>query len=244
MSFLEHLEILRWHIIRSFFAVLITGLIAFLAKDFIFEFIIFGPKKPDFPTYRFFCEISEILCIKELPYRVQSRTVSGQFSAHIWTSITAGFILSFPYVLFELWRFIKPGLHDYEKKNARGFIFVASFLFFIGVLFGYYVVTPLSVNFLSNYTISKEVFNDFDLNSYIGLLSLRFVLWFYFRTTYFNFFPNSNRSCNPKFPPEKQKICHCYCFKYFCNNYTSRYYKSNNSYYSSINFIRNKYFNF
>ena len=170
MSFLEHLEILRWHIIRSFLAVLVTGLIAFLAKDFIFEFIIFGPKKSNFPTYRFFCEISEILCIQELPFRVQSRTVSGQFSAHIWTSITAGFILSFPYVLFELWRFIKPGLHDYEKKNARGFIFVASFLFFIGVLFGYYVVTPLSVNFLSNYTISKEVFNDFDLNSYIGLL--------------------------------------------------------------------------
>ena len=170
MSFLEHLEILRWHIIRSFLAVLVTGLIAFLAKDFIFEFIIFGPKKSNFPTYRFFCEISEILCIQELPFRVQSRTVSGQFSAHIWTSITAGFILSFPYVMFELWRFIKPGLHDYEKKNARGFIFVASFLFFIGVLFGYYVVTPLSVNFLSNYTISKEVFNDFDLNSYIGLL--------------------------------------------------------------------------
>ena len=170
MSFLEHLEILRWHIIRSFLAVLVTGLIAFLAKDFIFEFIIFGPKKSNFPTYRFFCEISEILCIQELPFRVQSRTVSGQFSAHIWTSITAGFILSFPYVLYELWRFIKPGLHDYEKKNARGFIFVASFLFFIGVLFGYYVVTPLSVNFLSNYTISKEVFNDFDLNSYIGLV--------------------------------------------------------------------------
>ena len=170
MSFLEHLEILRWHIIRSFFAILITGLIAFLAKDFIFEFIIFGPKKSNFPTYRFFCEISEILCIQELPFRVQSRTVSGQFSAHIWTSVTAGFILSFPYVLFELWKFIKPGLHEYEKKNARGFIFVASFLFFIGVLFGYYVVTPLSVNFLSNYTISNEVFNDFDLNSYIGLV--------------------------------------------------------------------------
>ena len=108
MSFLEHLEILRWHIIRSFFAVLITGLIAFLAKDFIFEFIIFGPKKSNFPTYRFFCQISEILCIQELPFRIQSRTVSGQFSAHIWTSITAGFILSFPYVLLELWRFIKP----------------------------------------------------------------------------------------------------------------------------------------
>ena len=103
MSFLEHLEILRWHIIRSFFAVLITGVIAFLAKDFIFEYIIFGPKKSNFPTYRFFCEISEILCIQELPFRIQSRTVSGQFSALIWPSLKAGFFLSFPlYLSFNL----------------------------------------------------------------------------------------------------------------------------------------------
>ena len=170
MSFLEHLEILRWHIIRSFFAVLITGVIAFLAKDFIFEYIIFGPKKSNFPTYRFFCEISEILCIQELPFRVQSRTVSGQFSAHLWTSILAGFILAFPYVVYEFWKFISPGLYKKEKEGARGFIFISSTLFFIGVLFGYYVVTPLSINFLGNYTISSEVFNDFDLNSYIGLL--------------------------------------------------------------------------
>ena len=96
--------------------------------------------------------------------------MSGQFSAHLWTSILAGFIISFPYVLFELWKFISPGLNDNEKNNAKGFIFIASILFFIGVLFGYYIITPLSINFLGNYSVSNEIFNDFDLSSYIGLL--------------------------------------------------------------------------
>ena len=96
--------------------------------------------------------------------------MSGQFSAHLWTSITAGFIISFPYIIFEFWKFISPGLHINEKKNARGFILIASMLFFCGVLFGYYIVTPLSINFLGSYQVSEEVFNDFDLSSYIGLL--------------------------------------------------------------------------
>lgn len=176
MSFLEHLEALRWHLIRASLAVVIIGFIAFLAKDFIFDTLIFGPKKADFFTYELFCNISKMMgqgtsfCIEELPFRIQSRAVSGQFSAHLWTSITAGFILAFPYILLEFWRFISPGLHTHEKRNARGFILIASILFFIGVLFGYYIVTPLSINFLGSYTVSNEVFNDFDLDSYISLL--------------------------------------------------------------------------
>lgn len=176
MSFLEHLEALRWHLIRASLAVVIIGFGAFLAKDFIFDTLIFGPKKADFFTYELFCNISKMMgqgtsfCIEELPFRIQSRAVSGQFSAHLWTSITAGFILAFPYILMEFWRFISPGLHAHEKRNARGFIFIASILFFIGVLFGYYIVTPLSINFLGSYTVSNEVFNDFDLDSYISLL--------------------------------------------------------------------------
>jgi len=176
MSFLDHLEELRWHLIRSTLAILIFGAVAFAMKDFIFNQLIFGPKKIDFITYQWFCSISEALgqgnsfCITEMPFRIQSRTMAGQFSAHLWTSILAGFIVAFPYVIYEFWRFISPGLLDRERKHARGFIFVASLLFFIGVLFGYYVVTPLSINFLGNYTVSNEVFNDFDLSSYIGLL--------------------------------------------------------------------------
>ena len=176
MSFLDHLEELRWHLIRSVIAILIVAIVAFIFKDFIFDVLLFGPKQKDFITYRWFCSISQTLgqgnsfCIDELPFRIQSRTMAGQFSAHLWTSILAGFILAFPYIIFEFWKFISPGLYEKERKNARGFIFIASMLFFIGVLFGYYIVTHLSINFLGNYSVSSEIFNDFDLSSYIGLL--------------------------------------------------------------------------
>ncbi|MDC1364468.1 twin-arginine translocase subunit TatC, partial [Flavobacteriaceae bacterium] len=174
MSFLDHLEELRWHLIRATMGVLIIGTVAFLMKDFVFETVLFGPKKPDFPTYKMFCNLSQLLgfsdafCSSEPLFRIQSREMAGQFSAHIWTSIWAGLIVGFPYVLYEIWKFIGPGLHETERKNARGFIFVASFLFFSGVLFGYYIVAPLSINFLGSYTVSKEVFNDIDLNSYVA----------------------------------------------------------------------------
>ncbi len=176
MSFLDHLEELRWHLIRSVVSIIIVGSLAFLFKDFIFDTLLFGPKNINFITYRWFCNISEVLgqgnsfCIQEMPFRIQSRTMAGQFSAHLWTSILAGFIVSFPYVLYELWKFISPGLNNYERKNARGFILIASLLFFTGVLFGYFIITPLSINFLGNYSVSDEVFNDFDLASYISLL--------------------------------------------------------------------------
>ena len=176
MSFLDHLEDLRWHILRSFIAILICGSIAFIFKDFIFDKIIFGPNNIDFFTYEILCKISNLIgfndgfCITELPFRIQSRTMAGQFSAHIWTSIASGFIISFPFVLYQFWSFISPGLYQNEKKHARGFIFISSILFFIGVLFGYYVICPLSINFLGNYTVSNEIFNDFDLSSYIGLV--------------------------------------------------------------------------
>jgi sec-independent protein translocase protein TatC len=176
MSFLDHLEELRWHLIRSTLAIVIIGCVAFLMKDFIFDTVIFGPKKMDFPTYRVFCHIATFLgfesafCADKLPFTIQSRLMSGQFSAHIWTSIWAGFIVGFPYVLYEVWKFISPGLYEKERKNSRGFILVASFLFFLGVLFGYYVVAPLSINFLGTYQVSSEVTNEFDLASYISTI--------------------------------------------------------------------------
>ena len=176
MSFLEHLEDLRWHLLRSIVAVLIAALAAFLAKNFVFDVLLFGPKKTDFLTYKLLCQVSNLLgfddsfCITELPFRIQSRTMAGQFAAHIWTSITLGFVVAFPYVINQFWRFISPGLHSYEKKMASGFISVSSILFFLGVLFGYYVVTPLSIRFLGTYSVSAEIFNDFDLNSYTALI--------------------------------------------------------------------------
>jgi sec-independent protein translocase protein TatC len=176
LSFLDHLEELLWLLIRTTLAIVILGTVAFLAKGFVFDTIIFGPKNADFPTYKLLCDAATFLgfeanfCFEELPFRVQSRTMAGQFSAHIWTSILAGFIVAFPYVVYEFWKFISPAMRKNERNSSRGFIIVASLLFFIGVLFGYYIVTPLSINFLGNYQVSEQVFNDFDLSSYIGLL--------------------------------------------------------------------------
>lgn len=176
MTFLDHLEDLRWHLIRATLSIVVVGFVAFLAKDFIFDVIIFGPKQADFVTYRVLCDIAQFVglqdsfCFDELPFRIQSRTMAGQFSAHVWTSITAGFVVAFPYVIYEFWKFISPGLMENERNTARGFIAVSSLLFFMGVVFGYYVITPLSINFLGSYQVSGEVFNDFDLSSYIGLV--------------------------------------------------------------------------
>ena len=176
MSFLDHLEELRWLLVRSTIAILVCATVAFFFSDFIFDNIIFGPKSPDFITYRWFCDFSQqfgldkSLCVTEIPMRIQSREMGGQFSAHMWTSITAGFILAFPVILWEFWKFISPALYENERKYAKLFIFTASLLFFTGVLFGYYLITPLSVNFLANYNVSNEIFNDIDLASYISLL--------------------------------------------------------------------------
>lgn len=174
MSFLDHLEVLRWHLIRSVLAVVIIACVAFMFKSFIFDVILFGPKNMDFPTYKFFCNIATYFgitsefCGDSLPFTIQSRLMAGQFSAHIWTSIWAGVIVGFPYILFEVWRFISPGLYENERKHSRGFILTASFLFFLGVLFGYYIVAPLSINFLGTYQVSSEVLNEIDLGSYVG----------------------------------------------------------------------------
>ena len=175
MSFLDHLEELRWHVIKATAAIIIAATAAFLAKGFLFDVLIFGPTKSDFFTYEFLCNASRLMgfesfCDTNFDFEVQSRTMAGQFSAHIWTSITFGFIIAFPFVIYQFWKFISPGLLHKEKNNSRGFIFISSILFFIGVLFGYYIVCPLSINFLGTYSVAELVHNDFDLNSYIGLI--------------------------------------------------------------------------
>lgn len=176
MSFLDHLEDLRWHLIRATIAILIAGSVAFIFSNFIFETIIFGPKRMTFPTYQWLCQVSQFIgvettfCLDEFPFRIQNRTMAGQFSAHIWTSIYAGLIIAFPYVVYQFWKFISPGLNSGERKHSRGFIIITSLLFFIGVLFGYYIVTPLSINFLGTYNVSSEISNEIDLSSYIALV--------------------------------------------------------------------------
>lgn len=175
MSFLDHVEELRWHLVRSSAAILILGIIAFMMKDFLFDKIIFAPKDPNFITYRVFCNVSrffgtEGLCIDDIPFTFQSLEMGEQFNVHVWISITAGFIMAFPFIIWEVWRFISPGLYEKERKGALAFIVVSSFLFFIGVLFGYYIITPLSVNFLGSYSVSDLVARNITISSYISLL--------------------------------------------------------------------------
>ncbi|WP_053972513.1 twin-arginine translocase subunit TatC [Mangrovimonas sp. ST2L15] len=176
MSFLDHLEDLRWHIIRAVLAIVVGGIIAFIFKSFIFDTIILGPKHMDFPTYKWLCKMAQTLsmdttfCADEFPFIIQNRTMAGQFTAHIWTSIYAGLVIAFPYVIYQMWKFISPGMHSSEKKYSRGFIIICSLLFFTGVLFGYYIVTPLSINFLGTYSVSNEISNQIDISSYISLV--------------------------------------------------------------------------
>lgn len=177
MSFLDHLEALRWHLLRSVAAILILSVAAFLAKSFVFGIVILGPSKVDFVTYRWLCELSDVvglpaLCIDELPFTIQSRQMTGQFTMHMTSSFVVGFIASFPFVFWEVWRFIAPGLYDQEKNAARGAVFFVSLLFFMGAAFGYFILAPLSINFLSNYQLDPSILNEFDITSYISTLTM------------------------------------------------------------------------
>jgi sec-independent protein translocase protein TatC len=173
MSFLDHLEELRWHIIRALFAVVFFTVFAFFSAPWIFENIIFAPAKADFVTFRWMCDLgnffgTQALCVDVIPFKIQSRQMTGQFSMHLVASFTIGLILSFPYVVFEVWRFIKPGLYNKERKYSRGVVASVSFLFFSGILFGYYVIAPLMVYFLATYSISDLIVNEFDITSYVS----------------------------------------------------------------------------
>ena len=178
MSFLEHLEVLRWHIIRSIFVTLIFTIFAFIFKNIIFDKILFAIKNPDFLTYRIICKVSgffgfsDNFCIQDLPFNLINISMSGQFSAHITTSLIVGIIISFPYFVWEMWRFIKPALHKNEKTKVRGVVFFSSLLFFTGVLFGYFVVSPLSINFLGGYFVSSIIQNQISFSSYINTVSI------------------------------------------------------------------------
>ncbi|MGQ7945214.1 twin-arginine translocase subunit TatC [Flavobacterium sp. WC2509] len=176
MSFLDHLEELRWLLVRSTTAVIIMACFTYFISDYLFDTIIFGPTRATFFTYRYFCELShqlgfaDSICITEMPFIIQNTEMEGQVNIFVWMCILAGFILSFPYILWEVWKFIGPALYEKEKKNARTFIFSSSLLFFLGVLFGYFVVIPMSVNFVATFTISDVVKNQFTLDSYIGMV--------------------------------------------------------------------------
>lgn len=184
MSFLQHLEVLRWHLMRSVFAILLGATSLFIAKTFVFDKIIFAPKNADFVTFRFLCEVSiklsewlpfifsqDSICIGQNLPQLQNIHMAGQFMTHILVSLIGGIIIAFPYLVFEVWRFIKPGLKASERKYATGIVFFTSLLFLSGVSFGYFVITPLSVNFFLSYSISDSVATIPTLSTYISTVT-------------------------------------------------------------------------
>ncbi len=176
MSFLEHLEELRWHLIRATLAVFAMAIVAFIYHNIIFDKIILAPKDPSFFTNRMLCRLGDLvnvskLCINSKPLEIININMAGQFTTHIVVSLLAGLIVAFPYVFWEFWRFMRPALYDKERKYARGAVFYSSVLFLLGILFGFYIISPLSVNFLGSYSVSQEVINRINLRSYISTVT-------------------------------------------------------------------------
>lgn len=176
MSFVDHLEELRWHLIRAVASIVVFSVIAFLAKDIVFHDIILAPARTDFLSYRLMCEFGKSLgmdafCIDEIGFTLQSRQMSGQLSMHMLVSVVLGLACAFPYAFWEIWRFVSPGLYQQERNNSRGAVFFVSVLFILGLLFGYYVVSPISINFLAGYQVDPSIVNEFDLNSYVSTLT-------------------------------------------------------------------------
>ncbi|TFF40184.1 twin-arginine translocase subunit TatC [Mucilaginibacter psychrotolerans] len=173
MSFFDHLEALRWHLIRAAIAIVIFTIGAFYFYSFIFDTIILGPSRTDFWTYRMLCKLGDLLgksgfCIDKINIKLINTEMAGQFTLQINSCLLIGVMLGFPYLLYEIWLFVKPALHEKERKAASGFVFYATFLFVLGILFGYYVITPESINFLSGFTVSDKIENYFDIDSYLS----------------------------------------------------------------------------
>jgi len=176
MSFLNHLEVMRWHLLRSLAAIVIIALVAFVFKDIVFDKILLAPKEPSFPTNRWLCHLSDLLglkrlCINSDPLELQTIQMAEQFTMHIIVSLVAGIIVAFPYIFWEFWRFVIPALYEKEKRTATGAVFYISLLFILGVSFGYFIISPLSINFLGNYKVSESVTSAPTLRSYIEIVT-------------------------------------------------------------------------
>jgi sec-independent protein translocase protein TatC len=177
MSFFDHLDVLRKHLIRASLAIVFFTIIAFSFYDFIFDKIVMGPKSPEFWTYRMMCALTERFnlgpdfCITKIPFNIINTEMAGQFTLQLNSSLMIGIVLGFPYLLFEIWLFVKPALHEKERKSASGFTFYATLLFIVGILFGYYIIAPLSISFLAGYSVSDVIDNQITIDSYLSTVA-------------------------------------------------------------------------
>ena len=174
MGFLDHLEELRWHLVRSALSIVFFAIFIFVFREWIFEHILFAPKKDNFPTYRVFCMLSETMCFAPPDLPIKTVTLDEQFITAIRVSIWLGFVAAFPYVFYQFWKFIKPGLYESERKAARGMVFICSSLFITGVMFGYYAISPFAIKFLGSFSVGANisVANEVSLKSYVGYMSM------------------------------------------------------------------------
>jgi sec-independent protein translocase protein TatC len=177
MAFLDHLEELRWHVVRAVAAIFIMMIVAFIYTQEIFDYIIFAPSDVNFITFRWLCRLGDLtgaggLCVTEIPMKIQSRFLMGQFNMQLQASFLIGLVVAFPYVVWELWSFVKPGLYNKEKQSSRGAVFSISSLFLLGISFGYYILSPMTIAFLANYSISSRISNEFDITSYVSTITI------------------------------------------------------------------------
>ncbi|MBT4967895.1 MAG: twin-arginine translocase subunit TatC, partial [Bacteroidetes bacterium] len=211
MNFFDHLEELRWHLFRSVVVVLFFAIVAFLFKRIVFEVIILGPKDPSFITNELLCRLGnslgkDILCINSFPLEIINTTMAGQFLTHIRISMIGGFLISFPYVIYEVWRFVRPALYNKEQKAAGYSVLAINLLFFIGVLIGYFLIVPLSINFLGRYNVSNSVNNLINLSSYISnISSICFAAGIVFELPVLTFFLSKIGVVTPQFMRKYRK---------------------------------------
>lgn len=174
-TFIDHLEALRFALMRIAVVLLMATVLVFLNSGLLYEVVVLGPRNPEFLTNRLFCQLGSLmeipaLCINQLQWNDVNLDLAGQFRFHLSLAVNGGLMLIIPYLLLETWWFVKPALYDRERKRARGFVFITSILFYLGALFGYYIIMPLAVNFLANYTVHESIINQFQLTSYVRTL--------------------------------------------------------------------------
>ena len=211
MGFLDHIEALRWHIVRSAVVIVIAAIAVFIKVEWIFDRIILGPAHNDFVSYKWFCALGRFFhydsfCLGQIKMEFQNTAVTGQFMMGMSVSMMLGFIISFPYVLWELWRFIKPALKPVEIKYARGIVFWCSLLFFSGVLFAYYIIAPYTINFFGSYQLSPNFKNIITIDNYYDTISnLVLALGLVFELPIIVYFLSRIGILTPVFMREKRK---------------------------------------
>lgn len=210
-TFIGHLEAFRQHLVRISLAIVIAAIACFYFNHEIFQHIILAPTYTDFPPYQWLCSLANYidkpeLCMTEVPIRFQSNKLSAQFMMSITSSLIFAFIITFPYIVWEIWRFLKPGLTPKEIKMSTGIIFWVSILFFIGVLFGYYIITPYTVNFFANYQISEQFENIFKIDDYTStVMSLTLGTGLVFELPVIVYFLSRIGIVNPRFLKEYRR---------------------------------------